>query len=243
MDPCQHPDLLVNHGQFLSHHTGPVPHRVMIPQFSYCPTLLHHDIMAAMPINWVEDILPRSFDPEWDEKYDDRLQWRGTNTGMWHDEDTLWHLSQRSRLVEWATNAYHENVTVLPAPRDNKRAVGKGVLVRKAKYSSSMLDVAFANAPLSCAPKTCEHLKEVFEFRKPQDWKTAGKYKYIIDVNVVFYLFISLHYSHMDFLQVDGNGWSSRFKRLITSNSLIFKSTIYPEWSVLPPFLPSSSIL
>ena len=146
--------------------------------------------MAAMPINWVEDILPRSFDPEWDEKYDDRLQWRGTNTGMWHDEDTLWHLSQRSRLVEWATNAYHENVTVLPAPKDNKRAVGKGVLVRKAKYSSSMLDVAFANAPLSCAPKTCEHLKEVFEFRKPQDWKTAGKYKYIIDVSVVlaFYL-------------------------------------------------------
>lgn len=210
MDPCQHPDLLVNHGQFLSHHIGPVPHRVLIPQFSYCPTLLHHDIMAAMPINWVEDILPRSFDPEWDEKYDDRLQWRGTNTGIWHDEDTLWPLSQRSRLVEWATNAYHENVTVLPAPKDNKRAVGGGVTVRKAKYSSSMLDVAFANAPLSCAPKTCELLKGVFEFRKPHDWKTAGKYKYIIDV--------------------DGNGWSSRFKRLITSNSLIFKSTIYPEW-------------
>ncbi|KIO30210.1 glycosyltransferase family 90 protein [Tulasnella calospora MUT 4182] len=29
---------------------------------------------------------------------------------------------------------------------------------------------------------------------------------------------------------VDGNGWSARFKRLITSNSLVFKSTIFPEW-------------
>jgi len=38
----------------------------------------------------------------------------------------------------------------------------------------------------------------------------AGQYKYVLDV--------------------DGNGWSGRFKRLITSNSLIFKSTIYPEW-------------
>ena len=31
-------------------------------------------------------------------------------------------------------------------------------------------------------------------------------------------------------LQVDGNGWSGRFKRLITSNSLVFKSTLYLEW-------------
>jgi len=33
-------------------------------------------------------------------------------------------------------------------------------------------------------------------------------------------------------IKVDGNGWSGRFKRLMTSNSLIFKSTIYPEWLV-----------
>ncbi len=32
--------------------------------------------------------------------------------------------------------------------------------------------------------------------------------------------------------QIDGNGWSGRFKRLITSNSMIFKSTVYPEWYV-----------
>lgn len=31
-------------------------------------------------------------------------------------------------------------------------------------------------------------------------------------------------------IQVDGNGWSGRFRRLMSMNSLIFKSTIYPEW-------------
>jgi hypothetical protein len=29
---------------------------------------------------------------------------------------------------------------------------------------------------------------------------------------------------------VDGNGWSSRFKRLISSNALVLKATVYPEW-------------
>lgn len=36
----------------------------------------------------------------------------------------------------------------------------------------------------------------------------------------------------LTFGQVDGNGWSSRFKRLMTSNSVVFKSTVYPEWCV-----------
>jgi hypothetical protein len=29
---------------------------------------------------------------------------------------------------------------------------------------------------------------------------------------------------------VDGNGWSARFKRLMTTNSVVLKSTIFPEW-------------
>lgn len=31
--------------------------------------------------------------------------------------------------------------------------------------------------------------------------------------------------------KVDGNGWSSRFNRLIMSGSVVVKSTIYPEWN------------
>jgi hypothetical protein len=34
-----------------------------------------------------------------------------------------------------------------------------------------------------------------------------------------------------DALDVDGNGWSSRFHRLMMSGSLVLKSTIYPEWN------------
>lgn len=31
-------------------------------------------------------------------------------------------------------------------------------------------------------------------------------------------------------LDIDGNGWSARFKRLMTTNSAVLKSTIFPEW-------------
>jgi hypothetical protein len=36
-------------------------------------------------------------------------------------------------------------------------------------------------------------------------------------------------YAHL--LLVDGNGWSSRFNRLLMSGSVVLKTTIYPEWN------------
>ncbi|KAF8629521.1 hypothetical protein AX17_005647 [Amanita inopinata Kibby_2008] len=210
MDPCHHPELLRLHGQFLSHNKGPVPHRTMIPQFSYCPTLLHHDIMPAMPINWVEDVIPRSDDPEWDNREDDRLYWRGRNTGIWYARDTQWRLAQRTRLVEWANQGFEGNVSIMNPRSDETERVGEAVQVKRGRYAPALADVAFVGDPISCEDEMCGELDRMFEYRQSHDAKKAGRYRYVMDV--------------------DGNGWSSRFKRLITSNALIFKSTIYPEW-------------
>ncbi|KPV75135.1 glycosyltransferase family 90 protein [Rhodotorula graminis WP1] len=38
----------------------------------------------------------------------------------------------------------------------------------------------------------------------------------------------TLQYKYI--LDVDGNGWSGRFHRLMSTNSLILKSTAFPEW-------------
>ncbi|KAL0959266.1 hypothetical protein HGRIS_014536 [Hohenbuehelia grisea] len=223
MDPCQHPALLRLHGQFLSHGQGPVAHSRLVPAFSYSPTLLHYDITVASPFNWVEDIEPRDADPPWDSKHDERLLWRGSNTGIWHARDKPWRNSQRDRLVHWANGGFKENISVLVPPedeaakqKDSKRwrpsrgKVGEAASVRKSLYAPALLDISFAGEMINCAPGTCEEIQRVFEFRKHVDLSTAGQYKYVLDV--------------------DGNGWSSRFKRLITSNSLVFKSTVYPEW-------------
>lgn len=50
---------------------------------------MHDDIMTAFPLNWVEDVLPRENDPPLSEKTDERLHWRGSNTGMWHGGEEL----------------------------------------------------------------------------------------------------------------------------------------------------------
>lgn len=179
MDPCLHPSLLHYHGQFLSHSQGPIPHSVMIPQFSYSSTSLHHDILPATPINWVEDI-ERESDPKFEDKIDDRLLWRGTTTGMWAGGDTRWRNQQRMRLVRLA-NQLNGTRDVLRSTSSTER-VGESVQMSMARVNPAMLDVTFAGEPHSCSEDMCEVVQDEYEFRKYQSVEKAGSYKYILDV-------------------------------------------------------------
>jgi len=183
MEPCLHQTHLIQHGQFLSHNKGPVPHRIMIPQFSYSPTLLHHDIVTPTYINWLEDIDPRSHDPEWDDKLDERLLWRGTNTGMWHAEDTRWRESQRSRFVRWASEL-NGTVRVLRPNVSSDERVGAEIEFRKARINPAMFDVMFAGEPGSCSQEVCRDLANTFDWRRLQTIQSAGNYKYVFDVSL-----------------------------------------------------------
>jgi len=208
MDPCNHPSLLYQNGEFLSHNHGPIPDQVMLPQFTYCSTLLHNDIVPATPINWVEDVY-REDDPDFEDKVDERLLWRGTTTGMWHAHHTRWRSQQRIRLVGWA-NQRDGTASVLPPTTSKNERVGKGKPIPVARLNPAMMDVTFAGKPHTCDEDVCKMMKDQFEFRDMQTLRTAGNYKYLLDV--------------------DGNGWSARYKRLLVSRALIFKSTVFPEW-------------
>ncbi|EGO19794.1 glycosyltransferase family 90 protein [Serpula lacrymans var. lacrymans S7.9] len=209
MDPCLHLYHLTSHSQFLSHDAGPFPQNLPIPRFSRCSTLLHHDIHPALADNWMDDILPRSNNPEWEDKVDKRLLWRGSNTGIFHGPETHWWHAHRARLVRWAHDLAGFT-SLLPSPASPTERVGEPVERRKAYLNPALLDIEFAGEPIGCDPEVCPVLDEEFDWRRRQNMKESGRYRYVLDV--------------------DGNGWSSRFKRLITSNSLIFKSTVYPEW-------------
>ncbi|KIK57378.1 glycosyltransferase family 90 protein [Collybiopsis luxurians FD-317 M1] len=211
MDPCLHPHLFWAHGQFLSHNLGPDPYPTMIPEFASCTTFLHHNIRIPTPYGWVEDILPRTDDPDFSEKNDERLLWRGTNTGIFHGERTRWMNSHRDLLVR-TTNEVNGTIEFIvpPKPGYEDSPIGKPQKARKSRINPSMMDAAFVREPTQCDEPTCNHMKKIYEYKRMQNMKEAGNYKYVLDV--------------------DGNGWSGRFKRLITSNSLIFKSSIYPEW-------------
>ncbi|KAI5120290.1 hypothetical protein M0805_005796 [Coniferiporia weirii] len=207
MDPCAHPSLLFLGGQFLSHYEGPSSHRMLVPQFSSSTTLLHYDLLPMPPPGWGEE----RRDVPWESKYDERLLWRGSNTGMMCTPHTRWQQSQRFRLVDLAS-AVAGDVTVLRPPKKGgeQYQVGEGEKWPRARVNPAMLDIAFSSGIVQCEEPTCSELATNFDWRKRMDTEEQSRYKYVIDV--------------------DGNGWSSRFKRVMASNALIFKSTTYPEW-------------
>ncbi|KIL62815.1 glycosyltransferase family 90 protein [Amanita muscaria Koide BX008] len=205
MDPCLHPEHFYHHGQFLSHNEGPQPQPTLFPEFAYCSTMLHHNIRIPNPYSWVND----SKDADWDDKVDERLLWRGRNTGMFQSEQSRWQPSHRIFLVQH-TNELNGTLPILFPTHNESERVGAPKHYRKARVNPAMMDTAFVDTPISCTPAVCEKLPKMYNWRGRQTHAEAGRYKYVIDV--------------------DGNGWSGRFKRLMTSHALIFKSTVYPEW-------------
>jgi hypothetical protein len=222
MDPCAHPSHLHLHGEYVAHETGPTPHIPFAPQFSFSTSPLHYDLRPATPFNWVKD-LPR--DTTWEQKHDDRLLWRGRNTGIWHGGNFRWRQQQRIRMVA-KSDSQEGREEVLLAGRADQRVQSREV--GRKELNAALVDMAFVSEPIACEEPQCSELRKMFDFPPPMDWYTATNYKYVMDVRPTF--LISNLSLIVSFAQIDGNGWSSRFKRLITSHSLIFKATGYPEW-------------
>ncbi|KAJ8507642.1 hypothetical protein ONZ45_g10011 [Pleurotus djamor] len=212
MDPCQNPYLFYYHSQFLPYPPrAPSAQPVLSAQLTYCSTMVHHNIQPPSFISWQADVTPRANDPPWENKTDDRIFWRGSNTGMIFSDETPWRYSQRPRLVHLANDM--EGTITIKVPNDGtSNKPYHDVEVDRKRLNSLLFDIHFAGAPIACETHYCDYLRSEFQWypkQNPND-PIVGAHKYKIDV--------------------DGNGWSSRFKRLITTNSLVFKATIYPEW-------------
>ncbi|TDL20407.1 hypothetical protein BD410DRAFT_841288 [Rickenella mellea] len=206
MDPCLHPSHLVQVGQYLSHNEGPTTQRI-IPQFAMCATPMHLDILPVPPTSVEESRHPR----QWEEKFDERLLWRGRNTGMQFRKETHWQTSQRVRLVRTATELSGTIKVLRPPREDEKNAIaGAGEEWKRARLNPAIMDVKFVTPILGASDETHKVLEGMFEWGKHMRTEDSETYKYVMDV--------------------DGNGWSSRFRRLLSSNSVVFKSTTYPEW-------------
>ncbi|KAG7091997.1 hypothetical protein E1B28_008384 [Marasmius oreades] len=208
MDPCAHPALFWTHGLFVSHNTGPAPQPYMVPQFSACTTEIHHNINFPTSYGWIED-LPPSENPPWEDREDERLMWRGSDTGIWHGNGVKWGSNHRDWLIRWATGVHGVVDVLFDSAVNETSQVGVPKQMRKALLNPSMVDMGFAGE-MQCEPEVCRKMEEIYPETRRMSREEAGNYKYVMDL--------------------DGNGWSGRFKRLITSNALVFKSTVFPEW-------------
>lgn len=221
MDPCYHPQHILNHGSYLFLDVDPIPSRFTAPQFSFSSTTLHIDIHAtsmAQTSSLLED------DLAWEDKDDDRLFWRGSPTGMWHREGLNWRYSQRVRLVNLTAGPIIENpdaellsgkstdqtyTTVQYLRPDRKHSEPVGGLTRadRRKVNDGLMDVAFAGLVNGCEGIACEVMGRELAWRDYAESGPlgAGRYKYLMDV--------------------DGNGWSSRCECALKAPSTFFLMT------------------
>jgi len=177
MNPCDHKSHAWLNGYLGNYDIGPAPQSVIHPSFSMSVTTLHSDILAVASENWTEDV---GDDPEWDDKTDERMLWRGTNTGMLLQERLPWMLSQRIRMVLQGAQTEGEYSVLKPLPANVKV---EAMNVSAEILGETLMDAMFAGGPVQCFDGLCEKMEEMFEFAGRMTFSEANNYKYVMDVS------------------------------------------------------------
>ncbi|KAK4054576.1 Protein O-glucosyltransferase 2 [Microbotryomycetes sp. JL201] len=126
--------------------------------------------------------------------------------------DPDWEDKKHDKMSEDATLSQQSgNLTLQVAAKDKDSMLGpvEDFDASAQELAASYFDVKFLGKPQQCGD-ACDEIQREFEWDKWMSADEQNEYKYVIDV--------------------DGNGWSGRFHRLMTSKSLVLKSTIFPEW-------------
>ncbi|KLT43057.1 hypothetical protein CC85DRAFT_284814 [Cutaneotrichosporon oleaginosum] len=210
-DICANPYLAPLHGLTIEPHepdSHPRPHTQLLPLFSLAKTSLNSDILIT-PLEQFGHIRP---DIPWAAKRDPRLYWRGSATGisMMH-QGVKWRDSHRWRLHLFANNMTGQREILVP--RLNASTVGLGTETMDAEESARwFFNMRLAGGPIQCDEDdgTCDEMQEEIEWA-PYDPPSATRdAKFLLDI--------------------DGNGWSGRFRRLMGSNAVVIKTGIFTEW-------------
>ncbi|POV99104.1 hypothetical protein PSHT_13686, partial [Puccinia striiformis] len=98
----------------------------------------------------------------------------------------------------------------LTRPIKGHKQLIDGTQIDLAKANAAWFDVEFVGTPIQCEPPVCQQLEQMIKFQEWVDDDKANLFKYALDV--------------------DGNGWSGRFHKLLSSNRVVIKNTIFPEW-------------
>ncbi|EGG02574.1 family 90 glycosyltransferase [Melampsora larici-populina 98AG31] len=219
MNMCLHPEWQSLHG--FTSWSGPRP-GVLRPIFSFAQQPSFTSDLLISPLEQFEDVLINSKDfKPWAKKTESkRLMWKGTATGVWFDRLSQWRNSHRFRLHslgQFNQTDLMGSIKVLNVSRasDTGKEEVIRVVNRKVRFNELVkryLNVGFVGKLGQCSVEdgSCEKVGQEIEFGDYVDWEYQNNHKYVLDI--------------------DGNAWSGRFRRLLGSNSLVFKSTIWPEW-------------
>ena len=199
---CENPTLAKQHGLL----TSPTSFSLIqgpVPVLSTGTLSTMSDLLFPSPA-YIESrfIYDEASDMEWDKKRNN-LYWAGSNTGGFAGTDESRKALHRQRFVATAQNLEGQEHLYL---EEHEGAVKT--------YKSSFLngrlyDVAFTRIS-QCEPRYCRQQKDYFRI-KP--WTDKDK---VLGSKLVF--------------DLDGNGISGRYYKLLASNSTPLKQTVLREW-------------
>lgn len=218
----------------------------LVPLFTFAKTRMHADILSTPLEQFSEFYI--GYEPPWDQKSHNKLLWRGSSscasswadragstTGVEFNKHTPWRLSQRARLHMMSQDMEGEKEVIW-----SQRGAVRESNMTVSDLNHLYMDTAFSGVPHQCDPETCKIMEDTINF-KPligledsnmvsssplQASPDAAQYKYLMDV--------------------DGNGWSGRFHRLMSTRSLVlkyvpsFESRLTPQIDHFPRMVPGS---
>ncbi|GAA94535.1 glycosyltransferase family 90 protein [Mixia osmundae IAM 14324] len=204
MDVCYSPELYWVHGAV----RGKPDLQEAKPMFTWSKVFSHSDL-TIVPLEQYRDDYGID-EPQWHEKKHGTLAWRGSLTGSSFvvGNEWSWKLSPRWRLHQVANAVSGSRSVLREKPNGSVDTVDKKV----ADLNRDYFNASVAGKPLQCDDETRELIQQTIAFAPKMDNSALFEHKYLLDV--------------------DGNGWSGRFHKLMRSNSLVFKASVFTEWWV-----------
>ncbi|KAJ4392545.1 hypothetical protein N0V85_006961, partial [Neurospora sp. IMI 360204] len=207
LDICANPSYASSYGLFIS----PVSLRLLtglVPVLSTGAPSTMSDILypsaAYIESGFVYD---PTRDIPWEQK-SNNLYWAGSTTGGYASSSSSssseqWKSFHRQRFVALAQNLNHQPHTYL-------RSLN-GVITRFASpFLNSRLFSVFFTRFQFCSPSTCRAQRSFFRTKSYADKDEAFGSRLVFDL--------------------DGNGISGRYYKLLASNSAVLKQTLLREW-------------
>ncbi|KAM3529987.1 hypothetical protein NHJ13051_001594 [Beauveria bassiana] len=201
MDICRHPEYEHLHGLFIS----PVSFRLtegMVPVLSTgAPSTMGDILMPSPAYMETEFVYDSDQEPSFDKKTNN-LYWAGSTTGAFAHDDG-WRAYHRQRFVQFAQNLGREQYHYLREENDSVERVASSFL------NGRLYNVAFTRI-FQCAAWACRAQRAFFPGSAWADKDAALRSRLAFDL--------------------DGNGISGRYYKLLASGSLPLKQTLLREW-------------
>lgn len=145
MDLCAHPYNMPIHG-VTGRGTKHVNER-LLPLSSLSKTALNADILIVPTEQWTDKVpaVP------WNERTNNKLLWRGSNTGTHYSKTIPWRKSQRIRFVNETRPDAQGEIEFLPPPyhlRQQESLSEAMIQADKADVNERFFDIAFVGSPI-----------------------------------------------------------------------------------------------